>query len=66
LLVAMAEHLRYSGTPGWGDALDVSRFLLYLVWFRLAWRCSRNVEHAVWTPLARGALAAGLVLSAFF
>jgi len=66
ILVLAAEHLRNSGDPGWGDALDVSRFLVYLIWFQLAWRCSRNVGQAAWTPLARGALAAGLVLSAVF
>ena len=64
VLVLVAERLRDSGAPGWGNALDVSQFLIYLVWFQLAWRCSRNVERAVWTHLARGALAAGLVLSA--
>jgi hypothetical protein len=32
----------------------------------LAWRCSKNVQGRVWTPLARGALLAGLVLSVMF
>jgi hypothetical protein len=36
------------------------------VWARLAWRCSHNVRSAAWTPLARGALAAGLVASVMF
>jgi hypothetical protein len=67
-LVIVAERLRASGASawGWGDLCDASRFLLYLAWFIPAWRCSKNVERAAWTPLARGALAAGLVLSAIF
>jgi len=67
-LVLAAEHLRASGAWawGWGDACDVARFLVYLAWFTLAWRCSRNVQRTAWTPLVRGALLAGLVLSAIF
>jgi hypothetical protein len=67
-LVLVAERLRASGASawGWGDVCDASRFLVYLAWFIPAWRCSKNVERAAWTPLARVALAAGLVLSAMF
>jgi hypothetical protein len=65
-LVLLAESLRSTGFDGWGDALDVARLLLYFAWFRLAWRCSRNVERRAWTRLAQGALAAGLVLSVMF
>jgi len=67
-LVVAAEHLRGLGAWawGWGDACDVARLLIYLAWFRLAWRCSSNVESPVWTPLARVVLSAGLVLSAMF
>jgi len=65
-LVIAAEQLRYAGNSGLGDLLDVARFLIYLVWFQLAWRCSRNVVYAPWTPLARGILAVGLVLSVMF
>jgi hypothetical protein len=35
-----------------------------LVWFQAVWRCSRNVERAVWTPVARSALILGLLASA--
>jgi len=68
VLVLAAERLRASGAWawGWGDACDVARFLVYLAWFGLAWRCSRNVQRTAWTPLARGALLAGLVFSAMF
>lgn len=68
VLVLAAERLRALGTWawGWGDACDAARFLAYLAWFFVAWRCSRNVERAAWTPLARVALAVGLVLSAIF
>jgi len=68
VLALGAERIRASGTSawGWGDACDVARFLVYLAWFSVAWRCSRNVQSIAWTPLARGALLAGLVLSAIF
>jgi fatty acid desaturase len=68
VLILAAERLRASGTWawGWGDACDAARLLVYLAWFVPAWRCSRNVRNLAWTPLARGALLAGLVLSAMF
>jgi len=44
-----------------GDLLSVVQFLIYFAWFRLAWRASRD---STWRPVAQGALAAGLVLSA--
>ena len=66
VLVLLAEEAHISGNDGWGDALDVIRFLVYFAWFRLAWRASRDVANPVWKPLAQGALAAGLVLSAMF
>lgn len=68
LLVLAAESLRGLGAWawGWGDACDAARLLVYLAWFLPAWRCSRNAGHGAWTWLARGALLAGLVLSAMF
>lgn len=65
-LVLLAEKARSAGHGSWGDLLDVARFLLYFVWLRLAWRCSRNVDWPPWTPLAKAALSAGLILSAMF
>jgi hypothetical protein len=67
-MMIAAERVRGLGASdwGWGDAVDVARLLVYLVWLVPAWRCSRNVQSAAWTPLARGALAAGLVASAMF
>ena len=67
-LVIAAENVRGLGTSAWvwGDACDAARLVVYLAWLVPAWRCSRNVGHAVWTPLARVALAAGLVASAMF
>ncbi len=65
-LVIIAEHLRYAEHHAWGDFFDVLRFLIYLVWFRLAWRCAHNVDHAVWTPLARATLLTGLVCMVTF
>jgi fatty acid desaturase len=51
---------------GWGDACDVARLVVYLTWLKPVWRCSRNVQNIAWTPLARGALLVGLVLSVIF
>jgi len=67
-LAVAAERVRGLGAWawGWGDACDAARLLVYLAWLVPAWRCSKNVEHAAWTPLARVALAAGLVASAMF
>jgi hypothetical protein len=65
-LVIIAEELRYAGHHGWGDFLDLARFLIYFAWLRLAWRCSRNVGKPVWTPAAQAALAGGLVFMAIF
>jgi hypothetical protein len=42
----------------------VARILLYLVWLHMVWRCSRNVEHPLWTYVARAAAVLGLVASA--
>jgi hypothetical protein len=67
-LVIGADHVRSLGqwAWGWGDLCDVARLVIYLAWFRLAWRCSGNVQGPVWTPLARVVLSAGLVLTAMF
>jgi hypothetical protein len=67
-LVIAAEHVRDLGAWawGWGDACDAARLVVYVAWFLTAWRCSKNVGHAAWTPLARVALLAGLVLTVMF
>jgi hypothetical protein len=65
-LVILAEDMRAAGSDGWGDALDVARLLVYFAWFRLAWRCSRNVDDTRWTWLAQSGLVIGLILSAMF
>ena len=64
-LVLGAEVLREADLHGAGNLLDVARLALYWQWCRLAWRCSANVANPLWTPLARSALAAGLVATAF-
>jgi hypothetical protein len=43
---------------------EVARILAYLIWLRAVWRCSRNVERALWTYLARVAAILGLVANA--
>jgi len=63
-LLISADALRETGSHGWATALDLARLALYWFWFRLTWRCSRNVSHAWWTAAVRAALLAGLVLTA--
>ena len=65
-LTVCAEAFRSAGYGGWAALLDVVKLLLYIFWFQLAWRCSRNVENWVWTPLSRFALSVGLVLVVMF
>ena len=60
-----ATDLAYAqGHLALGALANLARILLYLAWFVAVWRCSRNVERAYWTPLARGVALAGLVASA--
>jgi hypothetical protein len=61
-LSIFAENARQGGYGGWGDGLDVAKLLIYLLWARLAWRCSRNVDNGIWTPVSQVALGLGLVL----
>ena len=61
-LTAFAEDMRIAGAAGSGDLLDVVKLLIYFFWFRLAWRCSRNVGSRVWTPLSHLAAGTGLLL----
>ena len=67
-LIVAAERVRGLGpwAWGWGDACDAARLVVYVAWFLPAWRCSKNVRSAAWTPLARVALLSGLVLSVMF
>jgi hypothetical protein len=62
-LLLLAEGLRVEGYPRWGDILDLLRLLVYWCWLRLAWRSARNVARPFWTPVAKLALSAGLVLN---
>jgi len=64
VLVLLAESAHSAGYRGVGDLLSVTQFLIYFAWFRLAWSASRNIVDSTCRPVARGALAAGLVLSA--
>jgi len=58
------EWAYHAGHPALEAFLGVARVVLYVVWFIAAWRCSRNVAHRLWTPLARAALLAGLAATA--
>ncbi len=63
-LLWLAERAYWAGYPALEALSGVARIVLYLFWFHAAWKCSRNVEHAVWTYLARSALLAGLLATA--
>jgi hypothetical protein len=63
VLLYFAEELRLSYYPAWADLLDTARLATFWLWCWLAWTCARNVERRVWTPVARAALAAGLVVT---
>jgi hypothetical protein len=65
-LVLLAEGAHSAGYRGAGDLLEVTQFLIYFAWFRLAWRASRNIGHSILRPAAQGVLATGLVFSAMF
>jgi hypothetical protein len=60
----VAESARNAGYQGWGDVLDIARLAVYWFWMRLAWQRSGNVDNRFWTPVARLALATGLVVNA--
>ena len=63
-LIIGAELARSAGYHGSANLLDALRLAVYWFWLRLAWQCSRNVDHAVWTPVARTALVIGLIAHA--
>ncbi len=65
-LAVIAEDVRLVDHPGWGNSLDLVRFLVFFAWLRLAWRCSHNVERPIWTPLAQATLSAGFLCMAMF
>jgi hypothetical protein len=62
-LVVFAELLRVESYSGWGDFLDLLRLLLYWWWLLMAWKRADNVEQRFWTPIAKTALVAGLLVS---
>jgi hypothetical protein len=62
LLVFFAEELRLAYKPAWADLLDTVRLAAFWPWCWLAWISAGNVGRRIWTPLARAALAAGLVV----
>lgn len=62
VLLVVAEELRLEFKPAWADLVDVVRLAVFWLWCWLAWICARNVDRRIWTPLARAALAAGLVV----
>jgi hypothetical protein len=62
-LIVSAELVRTAGYGGWGDFLDLVRLLVYWWWLRMAWKCAHNVDQRFWTPIAKTALFAGLLLN---
>jgi hypothetical protein len=63
-MFAIADNAREAGQAYWGDLLDVARLAVYWFWFRLVWKCSRNVGLRVWTVMARASAVAGLLAMA--
>jgi uncharacterized BrkB/YihY/UPF0761 family membrane protein len=62
LLSRASEDAWLAGHPGLANLLAAARIALYWAWFLAVWKCARNVANPLWTPAARGALIAGLVL----
>ena len=63
VLLCGAEALRLRYYPALGDLLDIARLSIFWLWCWLAWICARNVRRPIWTPVARAALATGLVVT---
>ena len=63
-LVWFAGWAYWAGYPALEDLLGAARIMLYWFWFHAAWKCSRNVDHPLWTYLARTALLGGLLITA--
>jgi hypothetical protein len=57
-----AEALRLAAYPGWANAADLTRLLVFLAWGRLAWRWSANLERKAWKLVTRAGVCAGTVL----
>jgi len=64
VLARGADRAYLGGAPVLGALLDAVRLVAYLAWFHAVWRASRNVEHALWTYLARAAALVGLLANA--
>jgi hypothetical protein len=52
-----AEGFRYDDAHFPGALLDTLKFLLCLFWLRVAWRCSDNVDHRIWSHIGRWTMA---------
>jgi len=63
-LIWATERAYDAGHTTLGSLAEVIRILSYLVWCRVVWRSSRNVERALWIYVARCLLVLGLVASA--
>ena len=61
-LVLLADDFRLEGEATHGDLLDILRLAIYWAWGWAVWRSARNVERALWTPMARVGVLAGLAL----
>jgi hypothetical protein len=59
-----SEDAWLAGHPGLANLLAAARIALYWAWALAVWKCSRSVANPRWTPVARGGLIAGLVLTA--
>ena len=59
-LSAYSDNRWLAGAPATAALAEVLRLVVYWVWCRLAWRAAIE-PRSPWTPLARAALAVGLV-----
>ena len=52
-----AESFRHDEAHFTGAMIDTLKFLLCLFWLRVAWRCSDNVDHRIWSHIGRWTMA---------
>ena len=63
-LTFAAEYAYFAASTALEHLFIAVKLAVYWLWFRLAWKCSRNAANGVWTPVARILLIAGLVIVA--
>lgn len=64
ILTLFAEMAFMADYDTLGNATDVLKFLIYIAWFQMAWRCSKNTDNPAWTVFTRLAVALGFGVAA--